>query len=111
MASCKLTQIATHPLPLPSTTHLIASISRCFPFLLFQFPLIGEALTKCRSTAYDQTGQLVLKLTKFEVATLYEKQDDASRTVSPSPPTEAMTGELEEGYGTPPDGARKGAFR
>ena len=46
----------------------------CFPFLVFHVPLIGEALTKCRHTAYDQTGQLVVRLDKGDVATLYERR-------------------------------------
>ena len=47
----------------------------CFPFLLFELPLVGEALTKCRATAYDQTGQLVLQLGKADVATLHEERE------------------------------------
>ena len=46
----------------------------CFPFLAFELPIIGETLTKCRDTAYDQTGQLVSRLTKSEVATLYDRR-------------------------------------
>lgn len=49
-----------------------------FPFLLFEVPIIGPALTKCRATAYDQTGRLVAKLGKPDVATLYELHE-ASR--------------------------------
>lgn len=44
------------------------------PFLVFELPLIGETLTKVRYTAYDQTGLLVAKLTKTDVATLYERR-------------------------------------
>ena len=44
------------------------------PFLVFELPLIGPALTKCRDTAYDQHGLLVGKLSKLEVATLYERK-------------------------------------
>ena len=51
----------------------------CFPFLIFELPLIGDALTKCRATAYDQTGQLVVKLAKGDVATLFERKQ-ASRS-------------------------------
>ena len=52
----------------------------CFPFLIFELPLIGDALTKCRATAYDQTGQLVVKLAKGDVATLFERKLHASRS-------------------------------
>ena len=40
----------------------LAGPGRSLPFLAFEIPLVGEALTKCRHTAYDQTGQLVVKL-------------------------------------------------
>jgi len=43
-----------------------------FPFLVFELPFIGPALTKCRDTAYDQYGQLVVRLTKLDVVELYE---------------------------------------
>lgn len=51
----------------------------CFPFLAFELPVIGETLHKCRDTAYDQTGQLVSRLTKSEVATLYDRRLAKSR--------------------------------
>ena len=46
----------------------------CFPFLVFELPLAFEALTKCCPTAYNQTGHLVVKLAKSDVATLYERR-------------------------------------
>ena len=44
-----------------------------FPFLIFEMPIIGEALVKTRRTAYDQTGLLVPQLGKAEIASLYDK--------------------------------------
>ena len=45
-----------------------------FPFLVFEIPLIGQALTKTKATAYDATGMLVMKLGKGDVATLFERE-------------------------------------
>ena len=68
-----------------------------FPFLVFQLPLIGEALVKTCPTAYDQTGRLVVKLSKYSVHELYEKhrqpppsqgnaRSSTDRVVTPSKP-------------------------
>ena len=44
------------------------------PFLLFEVPMLGGALTKCCDTAYDQRGLLVSKLSWSDVLVLYERR-------------------------------------
>lgn len=67
----------TNSLARAAVARVVADGLMCFPFLVFHIPLVGEALTKCRSTAYDQTGQLVVKLSKSDVYTLYERRHAA----------------------------------
>ena len=51
-----------------------------WPFFIFEIPLLGVALHQCVFTAYDQTGGLVPKLTKLEVAARY-RQDLAASVI------------------------------
>lgn len=55
------------------------------PFLVFQVPLIGEALTKTCPTAYDQTGRLVVKLGKYTVHELCERRHEPPGAKSKTP--------------------------
>jgi hypothetical protein len=78
-----------------------------FPFLVFELPLIGPALTRTRHTAYDQAGMLVIRLSKGDVATLYERTKaaaapgaaGASATASRSEPTPGVSRATPTGAG------------
>ena len=51
-----------------------------WPFFAFELPFVGSTLHGCVTTAYDQTGLLVPKLKKLEVAERY-RHDLAARVI------------------------------